>query len=35
MSTGKIDPELAISHIFPLDRYFEALDMNWADPTSI
>ena len=29
MSTGKIDPELAISHIFPLDRYFEALDMNW------
>lgn len=35
MSTGKIDPELAISHIFPLDRYFEALDTNWADPTSI
>ena len=35
MADGKIDPELSISHVFPLERYFEALDTNWDDPTSI
>ncbi len=35
MADGKIDPELTITHTFPLDRYFEALDTNWSDPTSI
>ena len=35
MADGKIDPELSISHVFPLERYFEALDTNWDAPTSI
>ena len=35
MADGKIAPELTITHTFPLDRYFEALDTNWSDPTPI
>lgn len=35
MAAGKIDPELSITHTFPLEQYFEALDLNWADPASI
>ena len=35
MAAGKIAPELSITHTFPLEQYFEALDLNWADPASI
>ena len=35
METGRVDPEFVISDVYPLDRYFDALDKNLADPESI
>jgi len=35
ISGGKLDLKPLITHRFPLDRYFEALDVNRDDPTAI
>lgn len=35
MATGKVDCEMIITHEYPLDDYFEALDTNLNDPGAI
>ena len=35
MSAGKVDPELTVSAIYPLEEFFQALDENLSDPESI
>jgi D-arabinitol dehydrogenase (NADP+) len=35
LEQGYVLPELVITHEFPLDRYFEALDLNLSDKESI
>jgi D-arabinitol dehydrogenase (NADP+) len=35
METGRVDPEFIISDVYPLDRYFEALDKNMSDSEAI
>lgn len=35
MSTGRVDPEYIVTDVYPLERYFEALDKNLSDHASV
>lgn len=35
MSAGRVQPELTISAVYPIEQYFEALDRNLSDPECV